>query len=285
MDQHALARFFVRRQPRHDRRPDQAKRQVADQLFAAQVYQPWVALQFGGLRHCVDSGRLDDDGFPRPVSPHDPAADVCRDHLQAGRDGHGGYAPRFLRYPPGTEERNAEYEALKNGRAPEDDRQFAGYLVDKADAPAVDIQQAGGAFQRLTLALVVFLAALGMVCLLGFLALAVILAQIIALVLLGFAPVALVIGIFPRGGHEFFRNWLGKLATAIFIKALYSLVIAIVVAVSAALARPPGRSGSCSRSRCRRSSTGRSSRTASRSPPASSPPPPALATTANGSHA
>ena len=30
------------------------------------------------------------------------------------------------------------------------DRQFAGYKVDKADAPAVDAQQAGGAFQRLT---------------------------------------------------------------------------------------------------------------------------------------
>jgi TrbL/VirB6 plasmid conjugal transfer protein len=216
--------------------PGQAKRQVADQLFAAQIYQPWVALQFGGLRHCVDTNRTDEDGFPRPVGPHDKTADVCRDHLRAGRDGHGGYAPRFLRHAPGSEERNAEYEALKNGEAPDDDPQFAGYPVDKADAPAVDIQQAGGAFQRLTLALVIFVGALGMICLLGFLALAMILAQIVALVLLGFAPVALVIGILPRGGHEFFRNWLGKLATAIFIKALYSLVIAIVVAVSAALA-------------------------------------------------
>jgi hypothetical protein len=125
---------------------------------------------------------------------------------------------------------------LKKGESPRGDPQFAGYRVDRADAPAVDIQQAGGAFQRLTLALVVFVGALGMVCLLGFLSLAVILAQIVALVLLGFAPVALVIGIFPRGGHEFFRNWLGKLATAVFIKALCSLVIAIVVAVSAALA-------------------------------------------------
>jgi hypothetical protein len=216
--------------------PAQAKRQVADELFAAQIYQPWVALQFGGLRHCVDTDRTDPDGFPRPVDPHDPAADVCRDHVRAGRDGHGGYAPRFLELAPGSEERDAEYEALKNGEAPGDDPQFAGYRVDKADAPAVDIQQAGGAFQRLTLALVVFVGAFGMICLLGFLSLAVILAQIVALVLLGFAPVALVIGIFPRGGHEFFRNWLGKLATAIFIKALYSLVIAIVVAVSAALA-------------------------------------------------
>src|ERR671920_2195693 len=73
--------------------------------------------------------------------------------------------------------------------------------------------------------------------------LAVILAQVVALVLLGFAPVALVIGIFPGAGHRFFRGWLVKLATAVFIKALYSLVIAIVVAVSAALAGSTGSLG------------------------------------------
>ena len=70
-----------------------------------------------------------------------------------------------------------------------------------------------------------------------------ILAQVVALVLLGFAPVALIIGIFPGAGHAFFRGWLTKLATAIFIKALYSLVIAIVVAVSAALTASTGSLG------------------------------------------
>src|SRR4051794_350419 len=54
------------------------------------------------------------------------------------------------------------------------------------------------------------------------LSLAVILAQVVALVLLGFAPGALVIGIFPSAGHDLFRAWLGKFATAVFIKALYS---------------------------------------------------------------
>jgi hypothetical protein len=217
--------------------PQQAKGQVADHLFESLVYQPWVVLQFGGLRHCVDTGKVDEHGYPRPVSPHDPARDVCRDHLKAGSDGHGGYAPRFLRQPAGSDERDAEYDALRKGELPEDeDRQFAGYRVDKSDSPAVDIQQAGGAFQRLTVAVVLFLGTLGAVALLGFLSLAVILAQIVALVLLGFAPVALVIGIFPGAGHAFFRGWLAKLATAVFIKALYSLVIAVVVAVSAALA-------------------------------------------------
>jgi hypothetical protein len=224
--------------------PQQAKRQVADHLFESLVYEPWVVLQFGGLRHCVDTGQVDEHGYPRPVGPHDPARDVCRDHLQPGSDGHGGYAPRFLRQPAGSDERDAEYDALRKGELPEDrERQFAGYRVDKADSPAVDIQQAGGAFQRLTVAVVLFLGTLGAVALLGFLSLAVILAQVVALVLLGFAPVALVIGIFPGAGHAFFRGWLAKLATAIFIKALYSLVIAIVVAVSAALAGATGELG------------------------------------------
>ena len=217
--------------------PDRAKREVADQLFDALVYRPWVVLNFGGLRHCVDTRHPDGDGYPRPVGPHDPARSVCRDHLRQQADGHGGYAPRFLRYPAGSGERNAEYNALRTGTVPADRAaQFRGYRVDRSDSPAVDIQQEHGAYQRLTLAAVFFVGALGAVVLLGFLSLAVILAQVVALVLLGFAPVALLIGIFPRAGHDFFRNWLGKLATAVFIKALYSLVIAIVVAVSAALA-------------------------------------------------
>jgi hypothetical protein len=215
--------------------PQQAKHQAADHLFETLVYRPWVVLEFGGLSHCVDTTRVDDDGFPTPVGPHDPARDVCRDHVQTGPGGYGGYAPRYLRQAPGSEARKAEYDALRTGEAPSDDPQFAGWHVDKADSPAVDIQQAGGAFQRLTFAVVIFLGALGAVVLLGTLSLAVILAQVVALVLLGFAPVALVIGIFPRGGHEFFKAWLTKLATAIFIKALYSLVIALVLAVSAAL--------------------------------------------------
>jgi hypothetical protein len=215
--------------------PEKAKRAVADQLFVAQVMQPWLALNFGGARHCVNTDEIDADGFPRPVAVHDPKRDVCRDHVQPGRDGYGGYAPRFLRHPAGSQERTAEYEAIKSGQAPEDDPQFDGYRVDKADAPDVDIQQAGGAYQRLTLAVVVAVGALGAVALLGFLSLAVILAQIVALVLLGFAPVALVIGILPGSGHAVFRAWLSKLATAVFIKAVYSLVIAVVVTVAAAL--------------------------------------------------
>jgi hypothetical protein len=222
--------------------PQAAKRQVADELFDTLVYKPWVVLEFGGLSHCVDTDERDADGFPKPVGPHDPTRNVCRNHLRAGADGFGGYAPRFLRQAPGSDARDAEYEALKKGEAPTGP-QFAGYKVDKSDAPAVDIQQAGGAYQRLTITIVIFAGALGAVCLLGFLSLAIILAQVVALVLLGFAPIALVIGIFPGAGHAVFRSWLAKLATAVFIKALYSLVIAVVVAVAAALTGATGSLG------------------------------------------
>ena len=75
-------------------------------------------LEFGGLSHCVDTDRTDDDGFPRPVSPHDPARDVCRDHLKAGRDGHGGYAPRYLRQPPGSDEAQGRVRRAARRQAP-----------------------------------------------------------------------------------------------------------------------------------------------------------------------
>ena len=111
--------------------------------------------------------------IPAPRLGARPRADGLSRSLAARPRRAGGYAGRFLRQAPGSDAREAEYEALKNGQAPEDDPQFRGYAVDKADAPAVDVQQAGGAYQRLTLAIVVLSGSLGMVCLLGFLSLAV----------------------------------------------------------------------------------------------------------------
>src|SRR4051794_33765587 len=78
--------------------PQQAKHQVADHLFETLIYRPWVVLEFGGLSHCVDTDHTDDDGYPRPVSPHDPARDVCRDHLKTGRVPQTDHRPTRLRH-------------------------------------------------------------------------------------------------------------------------------------------------------------------------------------------
>lgn len=224
--------------------PSAARDDVADTLFERHVYEPWVVLNFGGLRHCVNQESEIDDGYFRPVAPNDPDATVCRSHTERGADGHGGYASRFLAHPPRNEERTKEFEALRDGKTPDNDDAGLGgfsasdggaYEVDKTDSPAVDIQMAGGAYQRLALAGLVFLLNLGAVALLGFLSLAIMLAQVLALVLLAFAPVALIVGIFPGRGHEFFKTWGAKLLTAIAIKAIYSLVLAVVLAVGLAL--------------------------------------------------
>jgi hypothetical protein len=206
-----------------------ARTHAEDHLFQTFVYNPWVALEFGGLTHCVGAAR-DKDGFPKPVPPNTAGA-TCIDHVHA-HNGVGGYAPRFLENPPGSDERDQMYEALKNG---ESNPTWPGWRITKADAPGVDIQQAGGAFQRLALAVLIFAGTLGAVLLLGMLAFAALLAQVIALALLAFAPAALLAGVIPGWGHKLFRGWLSKLGIALFIKAVYSLILAILIGVSLAL--------------------------------------------------
>ena len=221
--------------------PKEAKREVSDSLFTSAIYEPWVVLQFGGFKNCVDTDQRNENGWPRPVKPTDPARDICRSTLQRGADGHGGYAPRYLKHPDTSKARDKEYEALKDGEAP-NDPQFAGYPIDKADAPAVDIQQAGGAGGRLVLVAAIGLGSLFFCLLLGALSLWIILAQIIALLLIAFTPVMLLLALFPPT-HHFFGLWLRKLGLVLVVKAVYSLVLAVLVTVHAALAASTGPMG------------------------------------------
>jgi type II secretory pathway pseudopilin PulG len=217
--------------------PASAKRQVSDHLWTTLVYRPWVVLEFGGLKHCVDTDRHDDHGYPLPVAPNDPARDICRDHVRRDNTGHGGYAARFLAQPVGSDARDKEYEVLRDGELPTPATpQFAnGYIVDKTDSPAVDVQQAGGAYQRLALVVLIAVGAIGPVIVIGFFACAIVLAQVLALVIFGFAAVMALVGWIPGIGHDAFRAWLGKLGVALFINAIYSLGLGIVLVVSAAL--------------------------------------------------
>ena len=94
----------------------------------------------------------------------------------------------------------------------------------------------GGQYQRLLLALVVFVGELGAFLLLGSLSIGIILAQVLLLLLLAFSPVALVAAAIPGRGHDFFKGWLQKLAGYLLRKAAYSLILAILLAVNGALA-------------------------------------------------
>jgi hypothetical protein len=233
----------------------EARQDAGEELFDLLVFKPWVVLNFGGLEHCVRAGTGDEDSDPvsvavRPLSP-DPDRDATlARRLASGTEVAAGtkvcvnnankYAPRFLRHSlgaPEKDERDREYEALNDGDASDlPDAERSGYRLGVADKPATDAMEEGGQYQRLLLAIVLFVGELGAFLLLGSLSIGVILAQVLLLLLLAFSPVALIAAVIPGRGHDFFKGWLEKLAGYLLRKAAYSLILAVLLAVTGALA-------------------------------------------------
>jgi len=221
----------------------QAKQADADQLFDVLVYQPWVVLQFGGVEHCVITG-TSNSASVQPLTAQESQALANGTQIQVGNrtciNNANKYAAHFLRYSPDSSARTDEYTALEKGDSgdlPSSDpgKADGSYQLSAADEPAAAAMGQGGQYQRLLLAIVIFAGECGAFLLLGVLSVAVILAQVIVLLLLAFAPVALVLAVFPGRGHEFFLSWLTRLATFLLRKAIYSLILAVLLAVAAAL--------------------------------------------------
>jgi hypothetical protein len=232
-----------------------ARRAASDQLFDLLVFRPWVALQFGGTEHCIQRGTGSQQHDPQSVAVRplatDPDADAkARDQLH--RDGHlttatkecvdntVRYPDHFLRYAPGSDDRDAEYDAINNAdptKLPDSDptKNTNTYRPAVVDKPVTDAMEKGGQYQRLLLALVILAGEVGALLLLGSLCVSVLLAQMVVLLLAAFAPVALVAAIIPGRGHELFKTWAAQLATYLVRKAAYSLVLAVLLAVIAAL--------------------------------------------------
>ena len=152
----------------------QAKDDAANQLFDLLVFKPWVVLNFGGLEHCAlaGSGSSDSDPESAPVRPlsSNPSRDAAlarrlASGTEVSADGKvcvnnaNKYASHFLRFGLDTDERSAEYDALNDGdssKLPDADTAKAGYKLGVADKPATDAMEAGGQYQRLLVAIVVF---------------------------------------------------------------------------------------------------------------------------------
>jgi hypothetical protein len=224
----------------------EAKQAGANQLFGLLVAQPWSVLEFGGLDHCVRAGGEEEpesvavqplpDGAARRLESGDEvstAGKTCVDDLRR-------YGLHFLRFEPGSGEREEEFEALSHGdssKLPDADpgKKSSSYELGPVDTPAAAAMEKGGQYQRLLVAVVVFFAELGALCLLGALSIGVITAQVLLLLLLAFSPVALVAAAIPGRGHQFFKGWLSKLAGFLLRKAAYSLVLAVLLAICAAI--------------------------------------------------
>ncbi len=229
----------------------QAKSAASDQLFELLVLNPWTVLEFGGTEHCTTTS----NGKTRSVAVRPLSSDPAQDSRLAAQLENGvevkaegktcinnrnKYASHFLAYPFQSPGRNSEHEALEHGSdedLPSSDpaKTDGSYPLGQADEPAAEAMGKGGQLQRLLLAIIILAGEIGAFLLLGALALGVILAQILLLTLLCFAPVALLLAVFPGRGHDFFRSWLGKLAGYLARKVIYSLILAVVLAVCQAL--------------------------------------------------
>lgn len=208
-----------------------AKTAAADALFETLVYDPWVVLEFGGTVHCVDAAG-------KPVKPWDRECATTINHKTK-------YAERWLAAGAANgKQRTLEYEALRDGKAPDaaaiedadlPSTAFDGYTLSDADKPAVDIQQQAIAGERLAYAIAIFLGSAGAWLLIGGLACAVILSKLVALLLFAMAAVMLLAAVFPGPGHRAYRGWLERLILALTRAIWYSLIIAIVLALARAL--------------------------------------------------
>ena len=109
-----------------------------------------------------------------------------------------------------------------------------------ADSAHVKIQQQGQTTMRVALLLLIVIAQLGCMALLGWLSFKVLVQGIMSLVLLLGTPAMLFAPAFGEHGQGLFRKWALRLFTALVSKAIYALLLAIVLAIGAVLAQLDG---------------------------------------------
>jgi hypothetical protein len=214
---------------------------IADRLFTTFVYQPWVVLQFSSPTEICTGTKADKDGFPLAWQPgYGPK--TCHSVQHQDADGHGGYAAHFLRYGVGTPERKAEYDALDHGETPTGDDQFKARRIDRTDAPAVDMMQAGGTGQRVVGLFFLTFGVIAAILLLGTLSFAALFAQLATMILLGLTPLVVIAAVVPWT-HGVVIRWAKLLGQMLVSTLFYAVMLAIVIEVSDAASAVGGTHG------------------------------------------
>lgn len=224
---------------------------VSDSLWKTFVYRPWVQLEFGGMRHCVNPRQNDSDGYPLATGP---GRTLCRDHVRPDAQGHGGYAPLFL----GSDSKVREFlmtQIAAGGMGSPNSVQTVGGCViaggvpgsncpaslrnlkiDKADAPAADMMQGGlwPTVQRLVFSIGFVLCMVFGSLLLGLVAVAALFSQIAIVAMSIFAAFTILAALFPPL-HDHYKNFLSLLGKVLIGKGTFALLLAILLATSSAL--------------------------------------------------
>jgi len=211
------------------RSPSRSIASSSRRIFDSVVLRPWCAMNFADVTWCL--GRAPGDRLTR--------------------------AERWLRFEPDSPQRDAEFQIVDDPSSqpwtrsaevlgvglPAGDvlaadsdairRQLHGYRVTSADAQRVQIQKKGQTVVRVALFFIVAAGAIGCVLLLGWLSVHVLLQGLLTLVLLLAAPVVLLAPAFGEQGRALFAGWAKRLFAAVIAKAIYALLLAIVLAINA----------------------------------------------------
>jgi hypothetical protein len=200
---------------------DAAERQANVYIRDTFIDGPYLLLQFGGVRHCVNPNRTR-DGFPVPALPDDPGPKVCRENAP--------YAQALLADPPGSDARRDTLRALASGTSP----------FDKVDAPAADMMLQGNAYLRLVVAASVLA---GMLFVGAFITLAAVLiagAAIAFAVGLAFAPAMVPLAFVPVIGEATVRFWASALGGCLLTKVAFSLLLGVLMIANEAVTATAG---------------------------------------------
>jgi hypothetical protein len=204
-------------------------------LFRVAVYGPWCYLEFGDESWCANPARLD---------PRLRAAAL----KLAGREGaaHAGSATLlrqaqtngdlFLALPANEVARNSIhtagslYQVLCGG----EEEPCRGPTAGEAE-----FRTQSGTWPRFIGLLLIWLGAMGMLLVLGFIALRLLEAALTSLIYLLLAPAAVLAPAFGEGGRNAFRGWATRLLGAVAAKLVFSFLLGAVLSAERLLASVP----------------------------------------------
>ena len=227
--------------------PERAERTLADNMqviFGSVVAAPWCYLEFGDVGWCEDTGRL--DGALRNAGLKIAKNDEAKSGCHAGCAPGAGPGSRTL-FASAALLREAQtngelFLALPANESGRNSVTKAGTLLNvlcgggksaaecKGPTSAqAEFRSQKGTGSRVIGLFAIWLGALGMLLLLGYLALRLLGAALVGLFFLLLAPAAVLAPALGDGGRSAFRGWALKLLEAVIAKLTYSFLLGIVL--------------------------------------------------------
>lgn len=227
--------------------PNHPERTLAESmqvLFSSVVSTPWCYMEFGDVGWCENSGQLDGglrkvglaiaDSEERKSGCHGlcDASASSRDQTLAAsavllREAQTN-GELFLALPANEPERNS----VKNEGTLLGVLCGGGEAADKcrgSTATQAEFRSEKAMGSRLLGLVLIWIGALGMLLLLGFLALRLLYAALMGLFFLLLAPAAVLAPALGEGGRSAFRGWALKLMEAVVAKLTYSFLLGVVL--------------------------------------------------------